>query len=64
MSDQRKQVFLPSLDKKRSFLQESKRRWVLKTATEFFAQKGSRKSTISQITKKDKIAEGDVYDYS
>jgi len=48
---------------KRTSQGEEKRRLILKVATEVFAEKGFNESTISQIAKKAKIAEGGIYVY-
>jgi len=42
---------------------ESKKRLILKVATEVFAEKGFNEATISLIAKKAKIAEGGIYHY-
>ena len=48
---------------KRTSQGEGKRRLILEAATEVFAEKGFNESTISQIAKKAKIAEGGIYVY-
>ena len=48
---------------KRTSQGQEKRRLILKVATEVFAEKGFNESTISQIAKKAKIAEGGIYVY-
>ncbi len=48
---------------KRTSQGQAKRRLILKVATEVFAEKGFNESTISQIAKKAKIAEGGIYVY-
>jgi len=42
---------------------ESKKKRILKVATEVFAEKGFNEATISQIAQKAKVAEGSIYDY-
>lgn len=42
---------------------ESKKKLILKVATEVFAEKGFNEATISQIAQKAKVAEGSIYDY-
>jgi len=48
---------------KRTSQGQAKRRLILKVATEVFAEKGFSESTISQIAKEAKIAEGGIYVY-
>lgn len=48
---------------KRTSQGQAKRRLILKVATEVFAEKGFNESTISQIAKKARIAEGGIYVY-
>jgi len=49
--------------KRRTLQGESKKRLILKVATEVFAEKGFNETTISQIAQKAKIAEGSIYHY-
>jgi TetR/AcrR family fatty acid metabolism transcriptional regulator len=57
-----KNIYSASIPKRTS-QGEEKRRLILKVATEVFAEKGFNESTISQIAKKAKIAEGGIYVY-
>jgi TetR/AcrR family fatty acid metabolism transcriptional regulator len=57
-----KNIYAASIPKRTS-QGEEKRRLILKVATEVFAEKGFNESTISQIAKKAKIAEGGIYVY-
>jgi TetR/AcrR family fatty acid metabolism transcriptional regulator len=63
MSDKGKEGSCSSQNRKWTLLGESKRRLILKVATEVFAEKGFHESTISQIAQKAKIAEGSIYLY-
>ena len=62
MTPPTKNIYAASIPK-RTTLAEEKRRLILKVATEVFAEKGFNESTISQIAKKAKIAEGGIYVY-
>jgi len=48
---------------KRTAQSEQKRRLILKVATEVFAERGFNEATISQISRKARIAEGGIYHY-
>lgn len=63
MSDQGERVTHSSQNRRWTLLGESKRRLILKVATEVFAEKGFNESTISQIAQKARIAEGSIYVY-
>jgi len=48
---------------KRAVQSEQKKKLILKVATEVFAERGFKETTISQIAQKAKIAEGSIYHY-
>ena len=55
--------FSYSSPKRRTLQGESKKRLILKVATEVFAEKGFHETTIAQIAQIAKIAEGSIYNY-
>jgi TetR/AcrR family fatty acid metabolism transcriptional regulator len=59
----KKRKFSSSSPKRRTLQRESKKRLILKVATEVFAEKGFHETTIAQIAQKAKIAEGSIYHY-
>jgi TetR/AcrR family fatty acid metabolism transcriptional regulator len=52
-----------SSPKRKTLQAESKKRLILKVATEVFAEKGFNETTVSQIAQKAKISEGSIYHY-
>ena len=59
----KKRKFSYSSPKRRTLQGESKKRLILKVATEVFAEKGFHETTIAQIAQIAKIAEGSIYHY-
>ncbi|MFH1758513.1 MAG: TetR/AcrR family transcriptional regulator [Pseudomonadota bacterium] len=59
----KKGEFSDSSPKKMTLQGESKKRLILKVATEVFAEKGFYETTIAQIAQIAKIAEGSIYHY-
>ncbi len=59
----KKRKFSYSSPKRRTLQGESKKRLILKVATEVFAEKGFHETTIAQIAQKANIAEGSIYNY-
>jgi TetR/AcrR family fatty acid metabolism transcriptional regulator len=59
----KKRKFSYSSPKRRTLQGESKKRLILKVATEVFAEKGFHETTVSQIAQKANIAEGSIYHY-
>lgn len=59
----KKRKFSYSSPKRRTLQGESKKRLILKVATEVFAEKGFNETTIAQIAQIAKIAEGSIYHY-